>query len=128
MPISRPLYYAPASITRTSSVPASMLIPSAGDKAISLLFVGLVDGKVVIITNDLKIIVRNWVTASQAGGNFTFSSSQVLIYFLYLSLMYTSVKLHQFSLLGLRRSHSTELVLKYPKHTGSRDHFLKVLS
>ena len=78
IPISRPLFYAPASITLTSSLPANMLIPSAADKGISLLYVELIDGKVVIITSELKIIVRNWVTASQAGGNFTFSSSQVI--------------------------------------------------
>ncbi|MCO5593152.1 hypothetical protein L7F22_047158 [Adiantum nelumboides] len=52
MPIARPLYYAPASITLSSSVPASILTPLAADNAEKL------------------------ITAAQAGGNFTFSSSQ----------------------------------------------------
>ncbi|MCO5595749.1 hypothetical protein L7F22_049797 [Adiantum nelumboides] len=77
MPIARPLYYAPASITLSSSVPASILTPlAAGEKPKALLYVGIIDSKVVLVANDFKIMLRNWITASQAGGNFTFSSSQ----------------------------------------------------
>ncbi|KAH7332120.1 hypothetical protein KP509_20G069100 [Ceratopteris richardii] len=78
MPISKPLYYAPASISLTSSLPASSLTQStAEEKPKPLIFVEVVDSRVVLITNEPKILQRNWLTASIAGGSFTFSSSQV---------------------------------------------------
>lgn len=129
IPISRPLFYAPASITLTSSLPASVLIPSGADKAdkgISLLYVGLVDGKVVVITSELKIIVRNWVTASQAGGNFTFSSSQVVNHFLHLRISHSELCLLIYP--GFCRSRFMALVQRYPQLTRSRHLLLKVWS
>ncbi|KAJ7525246.1 hypothetical protein O6H91_17G043300 [Diphasiastrum complanatum] len=78
-PASHPLYYAPASITLTSCITSTTLlhglIPST--QSSSLLFVGLVDGKVVTVSSGLIAGVRLWLTPPlQGGGNFTFSSSQ----------------------------------------------------
>lgn len=78
MPIARPLYYAPASITLTSSVPANVLNPGSltGPKTAALIFVGVIEGKVVLVTSGLNVIIKSWLTPTQTAGNFTFSSSQ----------------------------------------------------
>ncbi|BBM99563.1 hypothetical protein MPTK1_1g22060 [Marchantia polymorpha subsp. ruderalis] len=77
MPITRPLYYVPASISVTTSIPGA----AAGLKSYPTVFVGLVDGKVVTISSNLTITVRAWITpALQGGGSFTFSSSQEPFY------------------------------------------------
>lgn len=72
-PIARPLYYAPASITLTSTIPAQS--PSPGQKVTKVIFVGLIDGLVVTINKSLAVVVRTWITPALQ--NFTFSSSQV---------------------------------------------------
>lgn len=71
-PIARPLYYAPASITMTSTIPAPS--PSPGQKVTKVVFVGLIDGLVVTINKSLSVVVRTWITPALQ--NFTFSSSQ----------------------------------------------------
>ncbi len=67
IPIARPLYYAPASITLTSIIPSMQSSP--------LMFVGLIDSRVVTVNSQLTVNVRPWITPSiQGGGSFTFSS------------------------------------------------------
>ncbi|KAL2652898.1 hypothetical protein R1flu_021026 [Riccia fluitans] len=79
MPITRPLYYAPASISVTSSIPGG--VTAGGHKNDSTVYVGVADGKVVTVNNGLTIIVRAWITPGlQSGGSFTFSSSQEPIF------------------------------------------------
>ncbi|KAL3684694.1 hypothetical protein R1sor_002716 [Riccia sorocarpa] len=75
MPITRPLYYAPASISVTSSIPGS--VAASGQKNDSTVYVGVTDGKVVTVNSGFTINVRPWITPGlQGGGSFTFSSSQ----------------------------------------------------
>jgi hypothetical protein len=76
-PIARPLYYAPASITLTSTIPPQS--PSPGQKVTKVIFVGLIDGLVVTINKSLSVVVRTWITPALQ--NFTFSSSQVSVLF-----------------------------------------------
>jgi hypothetical protein len=67
IPVARPLYYAPASITLTSIIPSMQSSP--------LMFVGLIDSRVVTVNSQLTVNVRPWITPSiQGGGSFTFSS------------------------------------------------------
>ncbi|CAK9238386.1 unnamed protein product, partial [Sphagnum troendelagicum] len=71
IPIARPLYYAPASITLTSIIPSMQSSP--------LMFVGLIDSRVVTVNSQLTVNVRPWITPSiQGGGSFTFSSQDSL--------------------------------------------------
>lgn len=84
-PVARPLYYAPASITMTSFIPAESLPAEKGTK---LIFVGLIDGLVVTINKSLTVVVRAWITPALQ--NFTFSSSQVVlsVHHWYLSIQF----------------------------------------
>jgi len=71
IPVARPLYYAPASITLTSIIPSMQSSP--------LMFVGLIDSRVVTVNSQLTVNVRPWITPSiQGGGSFTFSSQDSL--------------------------------------------------
>eukprot|EP01018_Ginkgo_biloba_P014188 Gb_28819 [translate_table: standard] len=71
VPIARPLYYAPGSITLTSVVSAGFQPPSA------IIFVSVMDSSAVLVSRGLTMSVKMWLTSQlQAGGNFTFSSSQ----------------------------------------------------
>lgn len=72
IPISHPLRFAPSSITLTSIVASSNILPSA------VLYVGISDSNVVLVNQGLTMSVKMWLTTQlQSGGNFTFSSSQV---------------------------------------------------
>lgn len=71
MPIARPLYYAPGSITLTSVVSAGFQEPAA------IVFVGVMESTVALVSQGLIMSVKMWLTSQlQTGGNFTFSSSQ----------------------------------------------------
>ncbi|KAF3790525.1 BEACH domain-containing protein B [Nymphaea thermarum] len=71
VPIARPLYYAPASITLTSTVSAIPHHYSA------VLFISIVESSVIIVNQELMMSVKMWLTTQlQSGGNFTFSGSQ----------------------------------------------------
>lgn len=71
MPIARPLYYAPGSITLTSIVSAGFQEPAA------IVFVGVMESTVALVSQGLIMSVKMWLTSQlQTGGNFTFSSSQ----------------------------------------------------
>lgn len=75
MPISHPLYFAPSSITLTSVIPNATNSPSA------IIFVGLLESNIVIVSHCLILSVKLWLTTQlQSGGNYTFSGSQVLSY------------------------------------------------
>ncbi|KAH9329817.1 hypothetical protein KI387_001925, partial [Taxus chinensis] len=70
-PIAHPLYYAPGSITLTSVLPAGFQQPSA------IIFLDVIDSTVILVSQGLMMSVKMWLTPQlQAGGNFTFSSSQ----------------------------------------------------
>jgi hypothetical protein len=72
IPIAHPLYFAPQSITVTS------VVPSAINSSSSVLFIGLVDSNVVLMSEGLILSVKLWLTTQlQSGGNFTFSGSLV---------------------------------------------------
>lgn len=74
IPIAHPLYFAPSSIKLTSIVSITNNIPSA------VLYVGLVDSNIVLVSQGLTLSVKMWLTTQlQSGGNFTFSGSQVSI-------------------------------------------------
>ncbi|CAL1372181.1 unnamed protein product [Linum trigynum] len=69
IPIAHPLYFAPDSINLTSIV--TSISPSA------VLYVGLVDSNIVIVSQGLTLSVKLWLTTQlQSGGTFTFSGSQ----------------------------------------------------
>ncbi|XP_057837661.2 BEACH domain-containing protein B isoform X1 [Cryptomeria japonica] len=71
LPIARPLYYAPGSITLTSVLPAPFQQSSV------IIFIGVIDSTVILVSQELMMSVKMWLTPQlQAGGNFTFSSSQ----------------------------------------------------
>jgi hypothetical protein len=70
IPIAHPLYFAPGSINLSSIV--SSCPPSA------VLYVGILDSNIVLVNQGLTLSVKMWLTTQlQAGGNFTFSGSQV---------------------------------------------------
>lgn len=71
IPIAHPLRFAPSSITLTSIVSSTSMLPSA------VLYVGISDSNVVLVNQGLTMSVKLWLTTQlQSGGNFTFSSSQ----------------------------------------------------
>ncbi|PKI73482.1 hypothetical protein CRG98_006063 [Punica granatum] len=71
IPIAHPLYFAPSSINLSSVVSIANYPPSA------VLYVGIVDSNVVLVSQGLTLSVKMWLTTQlQSGGNFTFSSSQ----------------------------------------------------
>ncbi|KAM0867256.1 hypothetical protein ACQ4PT_042104 [Festuca glaucescens] len=73
IPIAHPLYFAPQSITLTSSVSSTISHMS------SVLFIGLLDGTIVLMNEGLILSEKLWLTTRmQLGGNFTFSGPQVL--------------------------------------------------
>jgi hypothetical protein len=73
IPIAHPLYFAPQSITLTSSVSSTISHMSA------VLFIGLLDGTIVLMNEGLILSEKLWLTTRmQLGGNFTFSGPQVL--------------------------------------------------
>ncbi|XBI45636.1 hypothetical protein VPH35_110081 [Triticum aestivum] len=70
IPIAHPLYFAPQSITVTS------VVPSAISSSSSVLFIGLLDSNIVLMSEGLILSVKLWLTTQlQSGGNFTFSGS-----------------------------------------------------
>ena len=107
IPIARPLTYAPSSLVLTSMLPptaASMpSAPGGGssdphatggggfDSALTLnldgmdkhesdvaiVFVGVVDGKVVTLTRNQCLTLRYWISPYSSGASFTFTSSVV---------------------------------------------------
>ncbi|KAJ9567814.1 hypothetical protein OSB04_003780 [Centaurea solstitialis] len=71
IPIAHPLRFAPSSITLTSIVSSTSVLPSP------VLYVGISDSHVVLVNQGLTMSVKLWLTTQlQSGGNFTFSSSQ----------------------------------------------------
>eukprot|EP00850_Spirogloea_muscicola_P005743 SM000026S08992 [mRNA] locus=s26:1003027:1021649:+ [translate_table: standard] len=87
VPILRPLYYAPASITLTSIVtPTQAQLEQASrrpaEEVKSIVFVGLLEGRSVALTAGGVMIVRSWITPQlqSSGGPFTFSASQEAYY------------------------------------------------
>ncbi|KAG9440194.1 hypothetical protein H6P81_020359 [Aristolochia fimbriata] len=71
IPIAHPLYFAPASITLTSTISNSVQTSSA------ILFIGLLDSNIVLVNQGFCMSVKMWVTTQlQSGGNFTFSGCQ----------------------------------------------------
>lgn len=73
IPIAHPLYFAPSSIGLTSVVSLTGHPPSP------VLYVGLLDSNIVLVNQGLTLSVKMWLTTQlQSGGNFTFSSSQVV--------------------------------------------------
>lgn len=74
IPIAHPLYFAPSSIKLTS------IVPIANNPLSAVLYVGLVDSNIVLVSQGLTLSVKTWLTTQlQSGGNFTFSGSQVSI-------------------------------------------------
>ncbi|KAL6873753.1 hypothetical protein ACP4OV_013835 [Aristida adscensionis] len=71
IPIAHPLYFAPKSITLTSSVSCTINHVSA------VLFVCLLENTVILMNEGLVLSVKLWLTTQlQSGGNFTFSGPQ----------------------------------------------------
>ncbi|KAL6603651.1 hypothetical protein ACP70R_044012 [Stipagrostis hirtigluma subsp. patula] len=71
IPIAHPLYFAPKSITLTSSVSSTISHMSA------ILFVGLLENTIILMNKGLVLSVKLWLTTHpQSGGNFTFSGAQ----------------------------------------------------
>ncbi|XP_024315441.1 BEACH domain-containing protein B [Brachypodium distachyon] len=71
IPIAHPLYFAPQSITLTSSISSTASHMSA------VLFIGLLDNTVILMNEGLVLSVKLWLpTRLQSGGNFTFSGTQ----------------------------------------------------
>ncbi|CAJ2641153.1 unnamed protein product [Trifolium pratense] len=71
IPIARPLYFAPDSISLTS------IVPNTSHSSSPILYVGLMDSNVILVNEGLNLSVKTWVsTQLQSGGNFTFSGSQ----------------------------------------------------
>ncbi|KAJ6805209.1 BEACH domain-containing protein B [Iris pallida] len=71
IPIAHPLYFAPSSITLSSTIPNTINPPSP------VLFVGLLDSNIVVVNQGLTLSIKLWLTTQlQSGGNFTFSGSQ----------------------------------------------------
>lgn len=75
IPIAHPLYFAPQSITLTSSV-----LSSSVSHMCAILFIGLLENTVVLMNEGLTLSVKLWLTTQlQSGGNFTYSGPQVLL-------------------------------------------------
>lgn len=73
IPISHSLYFAPQSITLTSSVSSTI------SHMCAVLFISLLENTVVLMNEGLVLSVKLWSTAQlQSGGNFTYSGPQVL--------------------------------------------------
>uniref|UniRef100_A0A0A9AX26 BEACH domain-containing protein n=1 Tax=Arundo donax TaxID=35708 RepID=A0A0A9AX26_ARUDO len=71
MPLAHPLYFAPKSITLTSSVSSTISHMSA------VLFVSLLENTIILMNKGLILSVKLWLTTQlQSGGNFTFSGAQ----------------------------------------------------
>ncbi|KAH0452153.1 hypothetical protein IEQ34_019452 [Dendrobium chrysotoxum] len=71
MPIAHPLYFAPSSINLTTVISNVTNSPSA------IIFVGLLEANIVIVSHGLFLSVKLWLTTQlQFGGNYTFSGSQ----------------------------------------------------
>ncbi|XP_062179129.1 BEACH domain-containing protein B-like [Phragmites australis] len=71
IPVAHPLYFAPKSITLTSSVSSTISHMSA------VLFVGLLENTIILMNEGLVLSVKLWLTTQlQSGGNFTFSGPQ----------------------------------------------------
>ncbi|XP_042508929.1 BEACH domain-containing protein B-like isoform X1 [Macadamia integrifolia] len=71
IPIAHPLYFAPGSISLTSTISSTTHPPSA------VLFVGILDSNIVLVNQGLTLSIKMWLTTQlQSGGNFTFSGSQ----------------------------------------------------
>lgn len=71
IPIARPLYFAPDSISLTS------IVSNTSQSSSAILYVGLMDSNVILVNEGLNLSVKTWVsTQVQSGGNFTFSGSQ----------------------------------------------------
>lgn len=76
IPIARPLYFAPDSISLTS------IVSNTSHSSSAILYVGLMDSNVILVNEGLNLSVKMWLsTQLQSGGNFTFSGSQVRIWF-----------------------------------------------
>lgn len=70
IPIAHPLYFAPQSITVTS------VVPNTVNSSSSILFIGMLDSNIVLMSEGLILSVKLWLTTQlQSGGNFTFSGS-----------------------------------------------------
>lgn len=83
VPVTRPLYYAPASITLTSKLPPSAApLPAyaaarAGSDPAAVVFVGVHEGRAIALTKAQMLAVRSWITPySQTASSFTFAQSQ----------------------------------------------------
>ncbi|XP_039804100.1 BEACH domain-containing protein B-like isoform X5 [Panicum virgatum] len=71
IPIAHPLYFAPQSITLTSSVSRSI------SHMCAVLFIGLLENTVVLMNEGLILSVKLWLTTQlQSVGNFTYSGPQ----------------------------------------------------
>ncbi|CAN1248861.1 BEACH domain-containing protein B [Linum perenne] len=71
IPIAHPLYFAPDSINLTS------IVTCISNSSSAVLYVGLVDSNIVIVSQGLTLSVKLWLTTQlQSGGSFTFSGSQ----------------------------------------------------
>ncbi|CAD6338666.1 unnamed protein product [Miscanthus lutarioriparius] len=71
IPIAHPLYFAPQSITLTSSVCSTV------SHMCAILFIGLLENTVVLMNEGLILSVKLWLTTQlQSGGNFTYSGPQ----------------------------------------------------
>ncbi|KAF8687356.1 hypothetical protein HU200_043042 [Digitaria exilis] len=71
IPIAHPLYFAPQSITLTSSVSSTI------SHMCAVLFVSLLENTVVLMNEGLVLSVKLWLTTQlQSGGNFTYSGPQ----------------------------------------------------
>ncbi|PWZ18278.1 BEACH domain-containing protein B [Zea mays] len=71
IPIAHPLYFAPQSLTLTSSV------CSTASHMCAILFISLLENTVVLMNEGLILSVKLWLTAQlQSGGNFTYSGPQ----------------------------------------------------
>lgn len=78
IPIANPLYFAPDSINLTS------VVPSTSSPTSAVLYVGLLDSNIVLVNQGLTMSVKMWLTTQlQSGGNFTFSGSQVEMWFFF---------------------------------------------
>ncbi|CAI8599125.1 unnamed protein product [Vicia faba] len=75
IPIARPLYFAPDSISLTS------IVSNTSHSSSAILYVGLMDSNVILVNEGLNLSVKTWLsTQLQSGGNFTFSGSQDLFF------------------------------------------------
>lgn len=76
IPIAHPLYFAPDSISLTS------IVSNTSHPSSTILYVGLMESNIVLVNEGLNLSVKMWLTTQlQSGGNFTFSGSQVRLWF-----------------------------------------------